>query len=220
MITTIKRNISMIALIIVIALLIVSFTINDDVHTSTTLDTTKTTTTDSSGREVQTTSYVDKDGHIQFATDKGYASVRKTYDDGKVVLEEYQDAKGKPVLLSAGYSAIERLYEDGLNTTITYLGLDHQPVVINNGYDSIYRSYNDLRLASVETYWIDDTQVSRSQGYASLHRIYGTGEDAKRIVRQEYRNINGDLVLNTSGYTRTHHVCLSPVLQHHQSTGV
>lgn len=198
-ITTIKRNISLTALIIVIALLIVGFII-DFTPSSSTLKTTKATTTDQLGREVVTTTYTTKAGKVTVASEKGYATHRQTKENGKVVLEEYLDAAGKTVLLSSGYSAIERVYTDGLNTTITYLGPDHQPVVINNGYSSIHRSYTDQRLADTDTYWIGDQQVTRTQGYTSLHRIYGDGEDKKRIVRQEYRNINGDLVLNSSGY--------------------
>lgn len=197
MIITIK-HIILVLLILILAFLTISLFYQTP--SSITLETTRTTTTDNLGREVQTSSYVNQDGQITFATDMGYASIRKTYEDGKVALEEYLGSSAEPVMLAAGYSAIERVYTDGLNTTITYLGLDHQPVVTNNGYSSIHRTYNDLRLADTDTFWIADQQVTRTQGYASLHRIYGTGEDKKHVVRQEYRDLNGDLVINTSGY--------------------
>ena len=183
-----------------IALMVVAFTINQDPSISTTLETTKATITDNNGREIQTTTYINKDGKITLATDKGYATHRQAKEDGKAILEEYLDAEGKPVLLSSGYAAIERVYEDGLNTIIIYLDTTGAPVVNTSGFNTIHRTYTDQRLASVDTYWIGDQQVTRKQGYASLHRIYGTGADEKRIVRQEYRNISGDLVLNSSGY--------------------
>lgn len=202
-IPTIKRIITLTALIILILFLTVALFYGSPPPS--TLATIQTTTTDSFGREI--TSFVDKDGKITVATDKGYATHRQTKEDGKVVLEEYLDESGEPVMLTAGYSAIERGYSNGLNTEIIYLGQAGQPVVTNNGYSSIHRTFNDLRLADTDTYWIGDQQVTRKQGYASLQRIYGTGADAKRIVRQEYRGLDGELIINTSGYaymTRTY----------------
>lgn len=162
----------------------------------------KSTTNFEDGAAVITeTSFIDPNGRITMASDKGYAILRTTKDsEGKTILEEYLGADGNPVMLPAGYSAIRRLYTDGLNTTITYLDTEGQPVVIGNGYETIQRTYNDLRMADTDTYWIGETQVSRKQGYAELKRIYGTGADAKRVVRQEYRESHGGLVLNTSGY--------------------
>lgn len=199
-ITTIKRNTVLLPLLILISFLIGAFTINQEPSLSTTLEKTKSSSIDTTGREVVITSYNNQAGKVTVATDKGYASVRKTYEDGKVVLKEYLDGFGEPILLSSGYAAIELEYEDGLNTIITYIGLDHQPIVIKNGYSTIHRTYNDQRLASVDAYYVSGEQVTRKQGYASLHRIYGTGADAKRIVRQEYRDLNGELVNNSSGY--------------------
>ena len=165
-------------------------------------------TTDS-GNNQTTTTYQTPDGRIVIAADKGYARIRKTTnDEGQVVLEEYLDAEFTPVILSAGYSAIRRSYSDGLNTEICYLGPDGTPVVINNGYDTIRRSYNDRNLADTDTYFISNTAVERAQGYAVLKRIYGTGANQKRVIRQEYRGLDGELVLNSSGYawwTREYH---------------
>ena len=166
---------------------------------STDLSLRKSTTQTDAG-EVQTSTYVDDTGRAVVASDKGYATVRKTLEDGKVVLEEYLGADGAPVTIPAGYSSIKRVYTDGLNTTIAYLDTAGSPVVINNGYDTIRRSYNDRKLMDTDTYYVSGEQVCRKQGYASLHRFYGTGADAKRVIRQEYRGLDGSLVLNSSGY--------------------
>lgn len=149
---------------------------------------------------ISTSTYVDEKGHPTAASDKRYATVRKTIREGLEILEEYLDARGKPVTLTSGYSSIQREYEDGRNTVITYLDTDGKPVVISSGYETIRRTYNDNRLADTDTYWIGDTQVQRKQGYWSLKRIYGNGADRKRVVRQEYRGEQGELVLNSSGY--------------------
>ena len=190
-------------LLILTTLIIVSmvgltiWSINHDQPKSSDLKTTKTSSIDEFGREVITTSYVDKDGQVTVAADKGYAIYRQTKVDGRSVLEEYLDASGAPVLLSSGYATVKRDYEDGLNTRIIYLDTTGAPVVINNGYNTIHRTYNDQRLADTDTYWIGEQQVERTQGYWSLHRFYN---DKKQLVRQEYRGQNGELVINSSGY--------------------
>ena len=90
-------------------------------------------------------------------------------------------------MLPAGYSAIRRVYEDGLNTEIQYLDDTGAPAVLPSGYDTIRRTYNEIQLADTDTYFAGGIQVQRTQGYWSLHRIYGSGQDRKRVVRQEYR---------------------------------
>jgi len=152
-------------------------------------------------QKITVTSYVrPSDGKVTVASDRGYASVRKTIRDGHTVLEEYLDAKGEPAVLPAGYSAIRREYTDGLNMEIVYLGPDGNPAVTSSGYDTIRRSYTEARLADTDTYWRSGAQVGRTEGYWSLHRIYGSGADQKRVVRQEYRGKAGELTNNTSGY--------------------
>jgi len=56
---------------------------------------TQTTETSSRSR----TDYIDPQGRITFAADRGYATVVKELDDGHVVLEQYLDAKGRAVTL-------------------------------------------------------------------------------------------------------------------------
>lgn len=147
-----------------------------------------------------TETYLSPSGKITVADDKGYAVVIKTVRDGKTILEEYRDDRGKPAVLSAGYSAVKRDYTDGLNTEICYLDGEGNPAVISSGYDLVRRTYNEARLAETDTYWIGETQVERKQGYWCLKRIYGTGNDTKRVVRQEYLDQDGKLTVNTSGY--------------------
>ena len=168
-------------------------------HTSANL-TTKTTKVQQDDLLITTTTYVSSDVKPVFASDKGYASVVKTSQDGKTILEEYFDENENPAILTAGYSSIKREYTDGLNTKITYQDTEKQPVVISSGYDTIIRTYNDARLSDTDTYWVGDQPVERIQGYWSLKRVYGTGADRKRVIRQEYRDQNNQLTKNSSGY--------------------
>ena len=179
---------------IVLTLLILSFVFEKKTVNSSEL----TTITSKSGNQI-TTSYVDDKGKITFAGDKGYACIRRTYEDSHVILEEYLDAKGKPVVLSNGYSALSRSYEGGLNTIITYLDKNLKCVVTALGYDSIRRSYNSSRLADTDTYWIGGEQVERSSGYWQYKRGY---DDQRRINEIRYEDKNGALSTSTTfGYS-------------------
>lgn len=150
--------------------------------------------------QITTQTYISPSGKPTVADDKGYAMIIKTVRDGKTILEEYRDDRGKPTVLSAGYSAVKREYTDGLNTEICYLDGEGLPAVISSGYDTIRRTYNEVRLADTDSYWIGEKQVERKQGYWYLKRIYGTGNDRKRVVRQEFLDQEGKLRVNTSGY--------------------
>ena len=164
--------------------------------------TTSTTTEelDDGSGTVTTTTFTDLNGHAVVAADKGYAAVRKTLNsDGKVILEEYLDERGEPILLSSGYASIRYDLENGLATEIKYLGEDGEPVVINNGYDSIHRTYNDQGLAETDTYWAEGQPVMRKQGYAEYKRTYN---DKKQAIMLEYRDLSGELTNTTSGYAR------------------
>ena len=154
--------------------------------------TTRTTVTPTQSR----TDYMDSSGRVAFASDKGYATVLKTIEDGRVLIERYYDERENLVILPAGYAQVERKYENGLNTLIIYEDAEGHPVVIKNGYDSIHRSYDSLRRAETDTYWIGEVQVKRKQGYWQYLRVY----EGEKISEIRYLDSNGNLVKNTSGY--------------------
>ena len=141
--------------------------------------------------------YVDSEGNITFAGNKGYATVIKTKKDGHVVLEQYYDEKGELIALPAGYAKILHVYEGDLNTEITYLDAGDEPVVISDGYDTIRRTYTDAGKVDIETYWIGDEQVQRKQGYWQYQRVY---DESNRICELRYMDQDGDLVNISSGY--------------------
>ena len=140
--------------------------------------------------------FINDKGSITFAEDKGYATVIKTYIDGKVVLEEYFNEYENPVSLSAGYSKLKREYEDGLNTRITYLNKAGDRIIINDGYDSIHKTYTEDGLVDTDTYYIGTEQVKRVQGYWAYKRIYKN----KKICEIRYLDQKGNLVCNRNGY--------------------
>lgn len=148
------------------------------------------------GKAVRT-DYVDENGTITQASDKGYAIVIKTYVGKKVILEEYFDESGSPVALPAGYFAVSRSYNDlGQNVLITYLDADGEPVVISSGYDSIHRTFNADGKADIDTYYIGDEQVMRKGGYYGYQRLYTDG----RATTLRYLDRSGKLMMRDGGY--------------------
>ncbi|MDT3843924.1 MAG: VanZ family protein [Bacillota bacterium] len=145
--------------------------------------------------------YLDSEGHITFAGDKGYATVIKTKNDGHVILEQYFDEKGNLTVLPAGYAQISRRYEGKRNIEVVYLDARDHRTVVRDGYDTIRRTYTDAGKADIETYWIGERQVERKQGYWQYQRVY---DESNHICELRYLDQGGDLIRNTSGYAVVH----------------
>ena len=157
------------------------------------------------------TSFVDDSGNVIFASDKGYASVRKTFnDEGKNILEEYLGTDGRPVMIPAGYAAVERVYTDGLATEIRYLDLDGAPVNISSGYAVIRRSYDDTtgKLIRQQYYEASGMPAARSSDDSYGYEL--EYDEQGRIIRQIFlgpdglpRNIRKGYATIITGYLPT-----------------
>lgn len=141
--------------------------------------------------------YLDSEGHISFARDKGYATLIKTKKDGHVVLEQYFDEKGQLTVLPGGFAQVSRIYDDGFNTEIIYLDARNKRAVVSDGYDTIRRKRTNEGKGDIETYWIGNEQVERRQGYWQCKRVY---DENNRICEIHYLDQNSNLTSNTSGY--------------------
>ncbi len=187
-----KYAVSVIFVFISILLILVTSVSSTDKISSTELNT-KTSEYSSQIR----IDYVDDHDRITFASDKGYATVIKTYKDEKLLLEEYFDEDGHISTLPAGYSKIQRVYNDeGLNTRILYLDAESRPVVISSGYDTIRRSWYEDGHADTDTYWISDKQVGLKSGYWQYKRVYKDG----KLSEIRFLDRDGNLINNTYGY--------------------
>ena len=141
--------------------------------------------------------YVNDDGAVIQPSDKCYATVVRTYDGKRVILEEYFDAEGAPAVFSSGYSAVSRNYNDsGQSVIITYLNAYGEPVVTGSGYSSIHRTINEEGRADTDTYYISDEQVMRKGGYYGYQRLYTDG----KATTLRYLDQSGELMMRDGGY--------------------
>ena len=151
--------------------------------------------------------YVDAEGKIRFAADKGYATEKRTLNEkGKNVLQAYYDENGEPAVLARGYHAIAREYnEKGQNDRITYLDTELQPVNIDDGYATVLRTYNAQGKAETDTYQdAEGRTVPKTAGYYGYRREY---DEEGRLSRISYLNPGGKPANQSKGYaveTRTY----------------
>lgn len=158
------------------------------------------TTRKTEDRNIKRTDYINADGKITYATDKHYATIIRTYEEGHVIFEEYFDAEGKPAVQTLGHVALARHYNsDGLADTIMYLDAEGQLVTTSSGYNTIHRTYNNQHLAETDIYYIGDKQVQTCFGFCSLHRAY---DENKRVREITYFDETGQLTLHKNGYAR------------------
>lgn len=98
------------------------------------------------------TDYIDANGVITLATDKGYATIQRVVEGGKTAEEYYFDEKGEPIKVSGYYGRIN-LYEDDRCTQITYVDAEGQPMLNTSGYAIIKRDVDDRGRVLQEMYF-------------------------------------------------------------------
>lgn len=155
-------------------------------------------TTQSGNQERQT--YVNSDGAPVVPLDRDYATVLRTKDDdGNVILEQYLDARGEPVLRSGNYAAVSYRRKDG-EILITYLDIQLNPTTITSGYSSIHRTLTPDGKALRDTYFdLQGKPVKCSGGYYGLLRIY---DDRGRVREIAYLDDAGNPAQIKAGYSR------------------
>ena len=119
------------------------------------------------------TDYVDQDGRITFASDKGYATLCEKRVNGDLTVFTALDENGQPVALSAGYDELRRtLTSDGKADTDTYY-LRGEQVARKRGYYQYARRYNEKgKLCEIRYLDQSGQLVMTSMGYAAILRTY------------------------------------------------
>lgn len=132
--------------------------------------------------------------------DRDYATVLRTKDDdGNVVLEQYLDVRGEPVLRSGNYAVVS-YHRETDEIQITYLDAQLNPTTITSGYSSIHRTLTSDGKALRDTYFdLLGKPVKCSGGYFGLLRGY---DDRGRVREIVYLDANGNLTQIKAGYSR------------------
>lgn len=154
------------------------------------------------------TDYVDSDGQITIAADKGYATITVTkISDGRR-LEQYYDDKGEPISRYNGYYAMLLDYdENGNNTRITYLNYDGKPMIMANGYAIEKKEYNNKGQEIFVRYYGTEEEpiLTHLYGYGKINEY---GENGK-ICRIIYIDTSDSPMMIDQGYasiTRRYYV--------------
>ena len=147
---------------------------------------------------IERVDYVDENGNITYAANKGYATIIKTKTD-HAQLDEYYDEKGKPVCQALGHYAILREYDaDGREYKITYLGSDKKPILIRSGYSVALRTFDKNGRVIKELYLDREERpiLTKSLGYGCLKEYDENG----RNIKITYIDINGNPMISGQGF--------------------
>lgn len=142
--------------------------------------------------------YVDSNGQITIAADKGYATIVTTKTENRK-LEQYYDDQGKPINRYNGYYGLLQEYDDqGNNTRTTYLDINGKPMIMANGFAIEAREYNGNRQVVSVRYF--DTEENPIQtplyGYGKINEY----DEAGRICRIIYIDASGNPMMIGQGY--------------------
>ena len=156
------------------------------------------TTTETENQERQT--YVNSDGAPLMPLDRDYVTLLRTKDDnGNVVLEQYLDVRGEPVVRSGNYAAVGYRREAD-EIQITYLDAQLNPTNITSGYSCIHRTLTPEGRALRDAYFdLRGKPVKCSGGYCGLLRVYDNQGRVQEIV---YLDANGNPTQIKAGYSR------------------
>lgn len=163
-----KKYLQLVPIVILIIVTVLSMFIGRGTNQSKALTVEKTETENQIRQD-----YVDSDGRITFASDKGYASVVETKVSAQESVIQYLDENGEPAVLSAGYDTIHRTYTPaGKAETDTYFIGDTQ-VQRKLGYWQYHRIYGtDGKICELQYLDQEGNLIKNKSGYARILRTY------------------------------------------------
>ena len=149
------------------------------------------------GNKPATETYVDADGEPVIADDKGYATIRYTYEgkDGRIRTIELLDTKGKLINGREGYARIERRYQGsaGMLKEQKYYDAAGNPVNGPKGY-----ARYEVTISSKGR---EEWQYDAKGEPVNTHRItlYATGTQVKS---DSWYDADNHLTAGPNGYAR------------------
>jgi len=151
-------------------------------------------------RKLLSTTYVDRDGNIAVADDKGYATERHVYDHkNRLQRTEYLDDQGNLVnILHGGYAVRKLGYDASARVDQeTYLNANGQPVIGPDGYAE--RKWLFFFKKKIQDIWNYDEHGNLLQSdklYANYHAKYRKVKNNRVLIEEVYTDANGNLFLD------------------------
>ena len=148
--------------------------------------------------DTQRTDYVDSNGVLTYASDKGYATIIST-TSGNTIRDEYFDEQGKPAVQAHGHYGLLKEHNDhGQVHRVTYLDMQGNPTVVDKGYATYERTYDEFGRLHMERYYDanGNPAKSRGSGYGFINGYDVDGNVAAIL----YMNEDGELGEAVDGY--------------------
>lgn len=130
----------------------------------------------------------------------GYASVKRVYDEKRIIQEAYFAEDGRPIKIPAGYASKNCIYNDqGKLIEESYKGVADEPTLCVNGYARVEYEYDDAGNVVKEKYLdSDNAPIVTPKGYAEVLRVY---DGEKRLIRESYYTSAGKPLAQPAGYS-------------------
>lgn len=142
--------------------------------------------------------YVDENGIVTVAADKGYAIHLITRDSG-CIIESFYDDHENPIMQKNGFFSIRReLDETGNECRLYYLDFNGMPVMTGYGYAISERSFDDKNRIELEIYFDDNYEPVRTPSFGFGRRNYYDNDDNNLEIH--YLGINKEDECNPAGF--------------------
>lgn len=140
-----------------------------------------------------------QDGVPTLATDKGYASIQRVVENGRVVEERYFGAEGQPVTIG-GYHIRRNVYEGSGLIRIEYCDSSGKLVRNTSGYAILTRTLDEQNRVVQEAYFDEHGDPVALYGGQYGFR-YDEYNERNWVIRFTYLGADGNPIMLTSGYS-------------------
>ena len=129
----------------------------------------------------------------------GYASVKRSYDEGRLISESYYGADGNPITIRMGYSSITRVYDEAGNlVSEQYFDTTGAPADNINAYSLVENEFDENRNIVRQKFTDSEGQpVVTGSGYAEVRRKY---DENNHLIQESYFSGNEEPYTQPAGY--------------------
>lgn len=129
----------------------------------------------------------------------GCASIKRSFDNNRLISEEYYDENRNLISLPSGLAAKKLTYDElGNSVRESYYGESGEPVDCINGYAVIEREYDNNQNVILERFKDNmGRMVVTPSGYAEARFVYSKDN---HLVGQEFYGLDGNILNKPGGY--------------------